>query len=92
MREREFCLWHGPATEEEAAVIVRPPLSPPLRMAWLIVVKADGSGQRLGVEDAGNPEWSPDGQRLAFHRTVWKRAHRRRRATVVTFHLDDWGG
>jgi dipeptidyl aminopeptidase/acylaminoacyl peptidase len=35
-----------------------------------IVVKADGSGQRLSVEDAASPEWSPDGQRLAFHRTV----------------------
>jgi Tol biopolymer transport system component len=35
-----------------------------------LVVRADGSGQRLEVEDAGNPEWSPDGQRFAFHRTV----------------------
>ena len=36
----------------------------------IYIVKADGSGQRLLAERAGNPTWSPDGQQLAFHRTV----------------------
>ena len=36
----------------------------------IYIVKADGSGQRLLTERAGNPTWSPDGQQLAFHRTV----------------------
>lgn len=36
----------------------------------IYVVKADGSGQRLVAARAGNPAWSPDGRRLAFHRTV----------------------
>lgn len=36
----------------------------------LYVVKADGSGQRLIAARAGNLAWSPDGQRLAFHRSV----------------------
>ena len=36
----------------------------------IYIVEADGSGQRLLAERAGNPTWSPDGQQLAFHRTV----------------------
>lgn len=32
--------------------------------------KADGSGTRLDVPNGHNPEWSPDGRRLAFHRQV----------------------
>ena len=37
----------------------------------VIVVKADGSGQRvLATDQATNPTWSPDGKRVAFHRTV----------------------
>ena len=37
----------------------------------VVVVKADGSGQRvLATDQATNPTWSPDGKRVAFHRTV----------------------
>ena len=37
----------------------------------IVVVKADGSGQRvLATDQATNPTWSPDGKRVAFHRTV----------------------
>jgi Tol biopolymer transport system component len=39
--------------------------------AEIVVVKADGSGQRLLVTDeAFNATWSPDGHRVAFHRKV----------------------
>jgi hypothetical protein len=33
-------------------------------------IKADGSGERLVVEDGFNPNWSPSGTQIAFHRTV----------------------
>lgn len=33
-------------------------------------VKADGSGQRLVVDRAYRPDWSPDGRRLSFAQTV----------------------
>ncbi|HET9754886.1 MAG TPA: hypothetical protein VFP66_00150 [Candidatus Limnocylindrales bacterium] len=37
----------------------------------IVVVKADGSGQRvLATDRATNPTWSPDGKRVAFHRIV----------------------
>ncbi len=37
----------------------------------IVVVKADGSGQRLlATDQAFNPTWSPDGKRIAFHRIV----------------------
>jgi Tol biopolymer transport system component len=36
----------------------------------IIVVKPDGSEPRVVAEMAFNPAWSPDGGRLAFHRTV----------------------
>jgi Tol biopolymer transport system component len=37
----------------------------------IVVVKADGSGQRvLATDQAFNPTWSPDGRRIAFHRVV----------------------
>jgi Tol biopolymer transport system component len=36
----------------------------------IYVVKADGSEQRLVAARAGNPAWSPDGLKIAFHRTV----------------------
>ena len=37
----------------------------------IVVVKADGSGQRvLATDHAFNPSWSPDGKRVAFHREV----------------------
>ena len=37
----------------------------------VVVVKADGSGQRvLAGDQALNPTWSPDGKRVALHRMV----------------------
>jgi Tol biopolymer transport system component len=36
----------------------------------IVVVKGDGSDARVVAEQAFNPAWSPDGRRLAFHRTV----------------------
>jgi Tol biopolymer transport system component len=36
----------------------------------IYIVEADGSGQRLLAERAGDPTWSPDGQQVAFLRTV----------------------
>lgn len=37
----------------------------------IVVVKSDGSGQRvLATDQAFNPTWSPDGKRVAFHRIV----------------------
>jgi Tol biopolymer transport system component len=36
----------------------------------IVVVKPDGSEPRVVAETAFNPAWSPDGRRLAFHRTV----------------------
>jgi Tol biopolymer transport system component len=36
----------------------------------IYIVQSDGSGQRLLTERAGNAAWSPDGQLIAFQRTV----------------------
>jgi hypothetical protein len=37
----------------------------------IVAVKADASGQRqVAADDAHNPMWSPDGQRIAYHRPV----------------------
>ncbi len=36
----------------------------------ILIVNADGSGQRTLTARAGNPAWSPNGQQLAFQRTV----------------------
>ncbi len=36
----------------------------------IVVVNPDGSEARMVAETAFNPAWSPDGRRLAFHRTV----------------------
>lgn len=36
----------------------------------LVIVDPDGSGSSLLAEQGYNPRWSPDGQRIAFHRQV----------------------
>jgi TolB protein len=36
--------------------------------AWVAVMDADGSNQRLLVEGTGDPDWSPDGNQIAFSR------------------------
>ena len=36
----------------------------------IVVVKPDGAEPRVVAEGAFNPAWSPDGRRVAFHRTV----------------------
>jgi Tol biopolymer transport system component len=57
------------------------------------IVNADGSGERINVEDAGYPTWSPDGQRLAFHRTVDPSEYfEGRPCTVRTWIIDADGG
>jgi Tol biopolymer transport system component len=36
----------------------------------ILIVNADGSGQRTLTTRAGNPAWSPNGEQLVFQRTV----------------------
>ena len=53
------------------------------------IVEADGSGQRLLAERAGNPQWSPDGTQIAFHRVVDEAEYfNGRPCTVRTFIVD----
>ena len=54
-------------------IVFRMALGHPARLA---IVNADGTGERTlphpkGVDD-GNPDWSPDGSTIAFHRCVVK--------------------
>ena len=43
----------------------------PIETSDIVIVKADGSGQRVLASDkAFNPNWSPDGTRVAFQRIV----------------------
>ena len=56
--------WSPDSTELAVAV-------GPFGNGDIVVVKADGSGQRvLTTDQAANPTWSPDGRRIAFHRIV----------------------
>jgi Tol biopolymer transport system component len=36
----------------------------------VVAMEADGSGSRVLATQGYNPRWSPDGRRIAFHRTV----------------------
>jgi Tol biopolymer transport system component len=55
-------------------------------------VKMDGSGERLIAERAFNPNWSPDGEQIAFHRTVDPSEYfNNRPCTVRTWIIDAAG-
>lgn len=56
------------------------------------LVKPDGSGERLLAARAGNARWSPDGRRLAFHRTVDPSEYLNDRPCTVRTHLIDRDG
>jgi dipeptidyl aminopeptidase/acylaminoacyl peptidase len=55
-------------------------------------VRPDGTGERLLAARAGNARWSPDGRRLAFHRTVDPSEYVNDRPCTVRTHLIDRDG
>ncbi len=58
----------------------------------ILIVNADGSGQRLLTARAGNPAWSPNGQHVAFQRTVDPSEYANHRpCTVRTWIIDQDG-
>ena len=58
----------------------------------VLVVKADGSGQRMLAARGGNPAWSPDGQQVAFQRTVDPSEYANGRPCTVRTWLIDQDG